>query len=153
MPKETYESEARVALTPAGVASLRKAGFAGVVVESSAGAAANFSVRSPLSSPLCVSPTLMPSIYGRAHAIQGLGPGGAPSRTRGAAFRYRSTSGGALGMPAREALSSCGAITYSCHPPRPVPHLVGCCAQNVAGLRKHVARSEGGGQPRGGHPG
>lgn len=44
VPKETYESEARVALTPAGVAALRKAGFAGVVVESSAGAAAKFSV-------------------------------------------------------------------------------------------------------------
>ena len=45
VPKETYESEARVALSPAGVAALRKAGFAGVVVESSAGVAANFSVR------------------------------------------------------------------------------------------------------------
>jgi len=43
VPKETFENECRVALTPAGVASLRKAGFKGVIVESGAGAAANFS--------------------------------------------------------------------------------------------------------------
>lgn len=52
MPKETYESEARVALSPAGVASLLKAGFGGVVVESSAGAAAKFSVSLKSSVPL-----------------------------------------------------------------------------------------------------
>lgn len=46
MPKETGENEARVALTPAGVASLLKAGFGKVVVEKSAGAAANFTVSS-----------------------------------------------------------------------------------------------------------
>ena len=42
MPRETFENECRVALTPAGVAALRKAGFREVVVESSAGARANF---------------------------------------------------------------------------------------------------------------
>ncbi|GAB4817580.1 hypothetical protein N2152v2_004626 [Parachlorella kessleri] len=43
VPRETYENEARVALTPAGVAALKKAGFKNVVVESNAGALANFS--------------------------------------------------------------------------------------------------------------
>lgn len=47
VPRETYENERRVALTPAGVAALRKAGFKNVVVEAGAGAAANFSVRWP----------------------------------------------------------------------------------------------------------
>lgn len=45
VPKETFQGEARVSLTPAGVASLRKAGFSGVVVEAGAGAAARFAVR------------------------------------------------------------------------------------------------------------
>ena len=45
VPRETFEGERRVALTPAGVAALRKAGFKGVVVEAGAGALANFSVR------------------------------------------------------------------------------------------------------------
>ena len=46
VPRETFENERRVALTPAGVASLLKAGFKNVVVESGAGALANFSVSS-----------------------------------------------------------------------------------------------------------
>ncbi len=45
VPKETFQGEARVSLTPAGAASLRKAGFGGVVVEAGAGAAARFAVR------------------------------------------------------------------------------------------------------------
>lgn len=45
IPRETYENERRVALTPQGVAALKKAGFKEVVVEAGAGAAANFSVR------------------------------------------------------------------------------------------------------------
>lgn len=44
VPKESFEGERRVALTPAGVAALKKAGFKEVLVESGAGAAANFSV-------------------------------------------------------------------------------------------------------------
>jgi len=47
VPKETFQGEARVSLTPAGAASLRKAGFGGVVVEAGAGAAARFAVRMP----------------------------------------------------------------------------------------------------------
>lgn len=43
MPKESFENERRVALTPAGVAALRKAGFKEVIVESGAGALATFS--------------------------------------------------------------------------------------------------------------
>ncbi|KAL6776704.1 hypothetical protein ACKKBF_B30620 [Auxenochlorella protothecoides x Auxenochlorella symbiontica] len=43
VPKESFEGERRVALTPAGVAALKKAGFKEVLVESGAGAAANFS--------------------------------------------------------------------------------------------------------------
>ncbi|EFN59205.1 hypothetical protein CHLNCDRAFT_138139 [Chlorella variabilis] len=43
VPRETFENERRVALTPQGVAALRKAGFKSVVVESGAGALANFS--------------------------------------------------------------------------------------------------------------
>ncbi|KAL4423593.1 hypothetical protein ABPG77_004633 [Micractinium sp. CCAP 211/92] len=43
VPRETYENERRVALTPAGVAALRKAGFKSVVVESGAGKLASFS--------------------------------------------------------------------------------------------------------------
>jgi NAD(P) transhydrogenase len=43
VPKETYPGECRVSLTPAGVSSLLKAGFKYVVVESGAGASANFS--------------------------------------------------------------------------------------------------------------
>lgn len=43
VPKETFEGERRVALTPAGVQALRKAGFKAVIVESGAGASANFS--------------------------------------------------------------------------------------------------------------
>jgi NAD(P) transhydrogenase len=43
IPRETYENERRVALTPQGVAALKKAGFKEVVVEAGAGAAANFS--------------------------------------------------------------------------------------------------------------
>lgn len=42
VPKETYSGEQRVALTPSGVESLKKAGFKAVIVESGAGAAANF---------------------------------------------------------------------------------------------------------------
>ena len=44
VPQETAENEKRVALTPAGAAALLKAGFGKVVVQSSAGAAANFAV-------------------------------------------------------------------------------------------------------------
>jgi Alanine dehydrogenase/PNT, N-terminal domain len=44
VPKETADSEKRVALTPAGAASLIKAGFKGVIVEAGAGAGAKFSV-------------------------------------------------------------------------------------------------------------
>ena len=44
VPRETFDGERRVALTPAGVAALRKAGFKSVVVQSGAGALANFSV-------------------------------------------------------------------------------------------------------------
>ena len=43
MPKETHDGECRVALTPAGVEALCKAGFKGVVVESGAGTASDFS--------------------------------------------------------------------------------------------------------------
>ncbi|KIY93148.1 NAD(P) transhydrogenase subunit alpha [Monoraphidium neglectum] len=43
VPRETAQNEKRVALTPQGVASLLKQGFAEVVVESGAGAAAEFS--------------------------------------------------------------------------------------------------------------
>ncbi|GAB4819658.1 hypothetical protein N2152v2_006704 [Parachlorella kessleri] len=42
VPRETFEGERRVALTPAGVAALKKAGFKNVVVEQGAGALANF---------------------------------------------------------------------------------------------------------------
>ena len=42
VPRETFPNEARVAVSPSGVAALRKAGFKRVVVESNAGAAANF---------------------------------------------------------------------------------------------------------------
>ena len=49
VPKETFQGEARVSLTPAGAASLRKAGFGGVIVEAGAGAAARFAVRTPTS--------------------------------------------------------------------------------------------------------
>ena len=44
VPKETFQGEARVSLTPAGAAALRKAGFGSVVVEADAGAAARFAV-------------------------------------------------------------------------------------------------------------
>jgi hypothetical protein len=44
VPKESFANEQRVALSPAGVATLIKAGFKGVVVESGAGALANFPV-------------------------------------------------------------------------------------------------------------
>jgi NAD(P) transhydrogenase len=43
VPKETFEGERRVALTPAGVQALLKAGFKSVIVESGAGASAKFS--------------------------------------------------------------------------------------------------------------
>lgn len=42
MPKETYPSENRVAVSPAGVATLLKKGFGRVLVERGSGAAANF---------------------------------------------------------------------------------------------------------------
>jgi len=44
VPKETLDRERRVALTPAGVATLLKAGFQSVLVQSSAGEAAKFKV-------------------------------------------------------------------------------------------------------------
>ena len=44
VPKETFEGEKRVALSPAGVATLLKAGFQGVLVERGAGAGAKFTV-------------------------------------------------------------------------------------------------------------
>lgn len=44
VPKETHEGEARVALSPQGVAALLKAGFKGVSVERGAGALAQFNV-------------------------------------------------------------------------------------------------------------
>jgi Alanine dehydrogenase/PNT, N-terminal domain len=44
VPKESYKGEARVALSPAGVSSLLKAGFKGVVVDSGAGAGSKFQV-------------------------------------------------------------------------------------------------------------
>eukprot|EP00884_Botryococcus_braunii_P006438 jgi/Botrbrau1/15796/Bobra.4_1s0147.1 len=43
VPKETFDNERRVSITPAGVATLTKAGFKSVLVESSAGALAEFS--------------------------------------------------------------------------------------------------------------
>lgn len=46
VPKETFPGEQRVALTPAGAATLLKAGFKAVVVERGAGAAAEFAVSS-----------------------------------------------------------------------------------------------------------
>ena len=45
VPKETFENERRVALTPQGVAALLKAGFRAVRIERGAGAAAQFTVR------------------------------------------------------------------------------------------------------------
>ena len=44
VPKETFSGEKRVALSPAGVTALLKAGFKGVRVEKGAGAAAKFTV-------------------------------------------------------------------------------------------------------------
>ena len=44
VPKETFENEKRVALSPAGVATLIKAGFQGVLIEKGAGAGAKFTV-------------------------------------------------------------------------------------------------------------
>jgi Alanine dehydrogenase/PNT, N-terminal domain len=44
VPKESYKGEARVALSPAGVASLLKAGFKGVIVDSGAGEGSKFQV-------------------------------------------------------------------------------------------------------------
>jgi Alanine dehydrogenase/PNT, N-terminal domain len=44
VPKESYRGEARVALSPAGVSSLLKAGFKGVVVDSGAGEGSKFKV-------------------------------------------------------------------------------------------------------------
>lgn len=65
VPRETFEGERRVALTPAGVAALHKAGFKGVVVEASAGALANFGVRVALRllcSQLQLSAMLLPNL-------------------------------------------------------------------------------------------
>ena len=45
VPKEVHDGEKRVALTPAGVSILAKAGFKAIVVESGAGVGAKFSVR------------------------------------------------------------------------------------------------------------
>jgi alanine dehydrogenase len=44
VPRETFENEKRVALTPAGVQALLKAGFGQVAVESGAGVGSKFSV-------------------------------------------------------------------------------------------------------------
>lgn len=44
VPKETFEGEKRVALSPAGVSTLLKAGFQGVLIEKGAGAGAKFTV-------------------------------------------------------------------------------------------------------------
>ena len=44
VPKETMDRERRVALSPAGVAALLKAGFKDIQVQSSAGEAAKFKV-------------------------------------------------------------------------------------------------------------
>ena len=44
VPKEVFPGEKRVALTPAGTATLLKQGFKGVTVEKGAGAAAQFTV-------------------------------------------------------------------------------------------------------------
>lgn len=48
VPKETFEGERRVALSPAGVSSLLKAGFKGIHVEKGAGTAAKFTVSNQL---------------------------------------------------------------------------------------------------------
>ena len=45
VPKETFDGEKRVALSPAGVSTLVKAGFQGVLIEKGAGAGAKFAVR------------------------------------------------------------------------------------------------------------
>ena len=47
VPKESYPGEKRVSTTPAGVAMLLKDGFKEVLVETGAGAAAEFSVGRP----------------------------------------------------------------------------------------------------------
>lgn len=44
VPKEIYKGEARVALSPAGVTALLKAGFKSVIVDSGAGEQAKFNV-------------------------------------------------------------------------------------------------------------
>jgi hypothetical protein len=51
VPKEIFENERRVALTPAVVSTLLKAGFKSVVVEKGAGAAAEFTVRGAIGLP------------------------------------------------------------------------------------------------------
>jgi hypothetical protein len=55
VPKEIFENERRVAVTPAVVQQLLKAGFQSVVVESGAGKEAKFSVSSPLCTDMPVS--------------------------------------------------------------------------------------------------
>ncbi len=44
VPKESFSGEKRVALSPAGVATLLKAGFKGVLIEKGAGSGAKFTV-------------------------------------------------------------------------------------------------------------
>ncbi len=61
VPRETLQGEARVSLTPAGAAALRKAGFSGVVVEADAGAAARFAVSLQTPWVQCMLYTVFPS--------------------------------------------------------------------------------------------
>ena len=52
VPKETFDLEKRVALSPASVAVLRKAGFKAVLVEEGAGHGAQFTVSASLTCKL-----------------------------------------------------------------------------------------------------
>ena len=53
VPKETFDNEKRVALSPAGVATLLKAGFQGVLIEKGAGAGAKFAVSQAVHNGSC----------------------------------------------------------------------------------------------------
>ena len=69
VPKETFEREKRVALSPAGVAALLKAGFQGVVVQSSAGEAAKFQVSQQVSGRHTMESTVARQIGGASYCF------------------------------------------------------------------------------------
>mmetsp|Transcript_2504 Transcript_2504/g.4004 ORF Transcript_2504/g.4004 Transcript_2504/m.4004 type:complete len:1047 (-) Transcript_2504:308-3448(-) len=74
IPKETYDLEKRVAATPATVASMKKAGFKEIIIESGAGLAASYSDDDYIKAGARMSNDVKKEIFGESDIVLKLRP-------------------------------------------------------------------------------